>query len=445
MYTKAGPVLDNLLPDSAEALADVLLGISKSLAAQDDFALAVTWLDRAKSIIDGQDLERLSREAVELKLAINQALVTALISLPNATGIDRAEDVLRELETLGSPLVVLLLRLEVIQRKPAENFDDATYASLIRALLKTVKSPEGGGEQSASRLMQLIHHHIRKLHQKSPSLGCRLQDELIDSVRTVKDDCWLEKMIVFRFWMASQQRTAEDTIRELSEILTRLDQPLSPEAAMSVQALVSAKLEGEGEPAGPWCALALHPRLEKSGPANMQKLENRLLLDAISRGDMDAAMAVVHERGLMDRAKTDAMACYLIFKVALRTQDHGLAVECIEILGSGPQQQEYLSACVADAQQCGNGAVAVASMKELVERFEYQASTSLHLPALLRCMIRILHGLMEAEQTELGRSRISEDVVLAFDAVLCAIEKHPSLFDAREINWFSRTGLSAAE
>lgn len=88
--------------------------------------------------------------------------------------------------------------------------------------------------------------------------------------------------------------------------------------------------------------------------------------------------------------KDEPMTKYLMFKIAIRSDDTSLAAECLEFL-SRPSLggHEFLYACILDAQSVGSKTFAVEAMKTLVERYGPGDSASVHLPALIRCTIRL--------------------------------------------------------
>jgi hypothetical protein len=61
-------------PECAEDLADVLYELGKGLCNKKQYELAAVWLERALDAIDDQELDRLSDNASELRLAIMQQL-----------------------------------------------------------------------------------------------------------------------------------------------------------------------------------------------------------------------------------------------------------------------------------------------------------------------------------------------------------------------------------
>lgn len=230
MYTKAERLRQFLSPDYAERLADVLYEIGKSLSAQSDFAIAIKWLERANEVINGQELERLSREGLELRLAILQALVTALLGSGTPVGLDKAKNYVDFIEAeAGNKFVVSLLKLELLQKTPAEVFDSEAYAEVLRYILRNFSFSESA--------FKLIMHHIRKLHDKSPGAGCAVLDDFILTLSGAEKNAWLEKAVVTRMWMITNQRDSVESINAAKDVLGYLRTALSAEAAVAAQAV----------------------------------------------------------------------------------------------------------------------------------------------------------------------------------------------------------------
>lgn len=230
MYTKAERLRNFLTPDYAERLADILYEIGKSLSAKEDFTIATKWLERADETINRQSLESLSREGIELRLAILQALVTALLETGSRKDLERAKNHVDYIEAeVGNKLVVSLLRLELLQKTPAEVFDSDTYGNVLRHMIKDFNFTEPG--------FRLIIYHIRKLHDKSPGVGCAVLDDFILALAKAENDTWMEKAIITRMWMISNQRDTLSTIDAVRSVLSNLAKPLSAEAAIAAQAV----------------------------------------------------------------------------------------------------------------------------------------------------------------------------------------------------------------
>lgn len=230
MYSKAEHLHQFLTPEYAERLADVLYEIGKSLSAVRSFAIAGKWFKRANEIINGQELEQLSREGLELRLAILQALVTALLGTGTPEGLEEAKNYVDFIEAeAGNKFVVSLLKLELLQKMPAEVFDSEAYGDVLRRIIRTFTFSDAG--------FKLIMHHIRKLHDKSPGAGCAVLDDFIVALSGTEKDSWMEKAVVTRMWMIANQRDSVETIKAAQNVLEALKRPLGGEAAVAAQAV----------------------------------------------------------------------------------------------------------------------------------------------------------------------------------------------------------------
>ncbi|KAI1422777.1 meiosis protein SPO22/ZIP4 like-domain-containing protein [Xylaria sp. FL1777] len=139
LYASVGKLTTHLDTASAEKLADALFEIGRDLTLKKNSVLAVKWLERALELISAQEISQLSRDAIELKLAISQALIQAYLDIGTPDYINRAENHIAYIENgLGDKLVVLLFRTEVLLRSPAEVFDGKAYADIIRRMMRTV-------------------------------------------------------------------------------------------------------------------------------------------------------------------------------------------------------------------------------------------------------------------------------------------------------------------
>ena len=89
------------------------------------------------------------------------------------------------------------------------------------------------------------------------------------------------------------------------------------------------------------------------------------------------------------------MTAYLAFKVAIRCEDRVLAEQCIHTIGQAPDHVDFLGACIAESHKKGDIFCAIAALKKLQESYEYKDPNPIHLPALFRCLIRLLNILVE--------------------------------------------------
>ena len=232
MYTKAERLHQFLTPEYAERLADVLYEIGKSLTTKSDFSLAIKWLERANEVINSQSLDVLSREGIELRLAILQAMVTALLGIGAPDALEKARRYVGCIETeVGNKLVVSLLRLELLHKTPAEVFDSDAYADVLRRIIRNFNSTDSA--------FKLIVHHTRKLHDKSPGAGCTVLDEFISALVGEENPDWMERAVVTRMWMIINQRDSIETINSIRGVLSLVSRPLTAEAATAALAVCS--------------------------------------------------------------------------------------------------------------------------------------------------------------------------------------------------------------
>lgn len=237
MYVKTERLHKLLIPSYAERLGDLVYEIGKWLLTQHEYPLALKWLERANTLINAQSLEQLSREGVELRMAIMQAQVSAFLGIGTPDGLEKAKNLVDyvESEVGNTKLVVSLLKLELLQKTPAEVFDDDAYSEVLRRMIRNFNPSESG--------FKLIVHHIRKLHDKSPGAGCAVMDDFIIHLRNAeaKPD-WMEKVVIQRMWMIAHQRDSVATVEAVGSVVSQLSRPLSPEASVGAQAVSCACL-----------------------------------------------------------------------------------------------------------------------------------------------------------------------------------------------------------
>lgn len=114
----------------------------------------------------------------------------------------------------------------------------------------------------------------------------------------------------------------------------------------------------------------------------------------------------------------DPTTQYLMFRVTIRSGDVDLASECLEsIAAASDTSMELLYACVAESQRVGHKVLAVEAMKKLAEVHSYEQPGKVHLPALFRCTIMLLHGLLSDQ--EVNNDEVVVDLCKVFDAGAC--------------------------
>jgi len=223
MYGKIDLLTNTLDSRAAGTAADVLFEMGRDLSASQDFPMAVKWLDRAYDVLNRQDLEMLSREAVELRVVVVQSLVGALLGLNSAQASERARSLVAYIGSeLGDKPVVLIMELQLLLNSPGEVFDSEGYAGIIRRMIK--------GFSFSEPSFKLLLHHIRKLYDKSPSIGCATLDELLLALRGSSHTSWIERLVTTRVWMTMSHRDALESVEAAERALSQIDHQLSADA-----------------------------------------------------------------------------------------------------------------------------------------------------------------------------------------------------------------------
>jgi hypothetical protein len=235
MYNKAFLPERPLDPKTAENLADLLFEMGRDLLGKRQYDLAVKWLDRSFAVLNSQELDKLSIDAIELRTSIIQCSVKALLAVQQQDAIEQAQNLVSLLENeVGDKLVVLLLRLELLSVSN-EEFDSDGYSTVLQRITRSVVLTDA--------TFKLIVHHIRKLNDKSPSLACKALDELLTTrIFEAEREDWVETVLVNHLWMSTSQRDGNDVISSVQSVLdmvaSNVDKPISSSAAFAGQMVI---------------------------------------------------------------------------------------------------------------------------------------------------------------------------------------------------------------
>lgn len=94
----------------------------------------------------------------------------------------------------------------------------------------------------------------------------------------------------------------------------------------------------------------------------------------------------------------EPMTAYLAFKIALRQEDTDSALRCLEqISATSSSDPRYLYACCLEAQQAQDKIITIKALQHIVQEDLSRSSSSIHLPALLRTLIRLEVSLLNSE------------------------------------------------
>lgn len=134
------------------------------------------------------------------------------------------------------------------------------------------------------------------------------------------------------------------------------------------------------------------PRRPKS---RTDYLHRKLLLCALARKDIGNAKEIFSS--MSDMGKNETMSRFLMYKIAVRCGDTGLAAECLQTISSSTTTDPtILYACCLDAQNAGNKPQLLATLQLVLEKYGYGAPSGVHLPALLRLTISLMvHSIEE--------------------------------------------------
>ncbi|KAA8565380.1 hypothetical protein EYC84_011087 [Monilinia fructicola] len=432
---------------TTESLSDTLYEMGKALLEKGQHALAVKWLERAYEVLNGDELDKLSVDATELRVSIIQTLVKALLHEKTTESIRRARDLVGLLEAeLGDRLVVFLLKLELLIEIPNEPFDGLAYSAILNKMTRVmVINP---------RNLRLFMFHVRKLHEKAPSKACTVLDEMIrlriKELAVMME--WLEKAILTRIWMTVSGRDTNESsaVTEgfLSIIAENVEKHIGVEATMAAHTLLWKKIEesyglGQYATAEKWCRLAMHKLFLTPGEENMAKIARKLLLCALGRGEFDCARDVFGS--MSDTAKEEPLTRFLMYKIAIRSGDVELAAECLEKVTSCSEDPTLLFACVLDAQKAGNKNIVLDALWMVLDKCGYGAREDVYLPSIIRTIIILLVGVIESEGSPTNKTGENiEKLCKLFEGALHAVQKaqNRELWTILELEWFSKNSYN---
>lgn len=109
---------------------------------------------------------------------------------------------------------------------------------------------------------------------------------------------------------------------------------------------------------------------------------------------------------MSNSAKEEPLTRFLMYKIAIRSEEIELAAECLEKVASCSEGTSLLFACVLDAQQVGNKNHVLDALWLVLDRCGYGAQENVHLPSIIRMIIVLLCGMIDAENTP---SRYAKD------------------------------------
>ena len=137
-FTKASITGDGKHPELLETAADLCYEIGRSQQHQKLSESALSWLERAYQLINGADMDSLSMENEDLRLAIAASFVDSLTGTPDSANISRAWNLLTSLEQdhgLGNRMAVLAMQLNLLMK-----VDDVDITAVSSAVSRMIRS-----------------------------------------------------------------------------------------------------------------------------------------------------------------------------------------------------------------------------------------------------------------------------------------------------------------
>jgi hypothetical protein len=130
-------------------------------------------------------------------------------------------------------------------------------------------------------------------------------------------------------------------------------------------------------------------------------LGRKLLLCALARKDISSAREIFGSMSTV--AQNEPMTRFLMYKIALRSGEHELAADSLHIISSSSKKDStLLYACCLDARDVGNKVTLLAALQLVLEKYDYGAPKTIHLPSLLRITIGLTESILEESKASEG-------------------------------------------
>lgn len=235
MLARLEPLRQDLDTNSTEMIADALQHIGADFAQKQDHPMALKWLKRAQQTINSSDIDELSVDGLEIRLAICQSLFRALLSQMTPEALQEAEELVSLMEDqVGDKPVVLHWRLEILQKVPKEEFNAQAYASILRRMVRAF--------DCSDETFRFLLHHIKELREMSATLACGLLDEfMLQRVIPSGKTDYIAKTLVRRVWLVVMGDGSMNTLSNLEKLLTTTYdatfKPVEPDVAGAAQSV----------------------------------------------------------------------------------------------------------------------------------------------------------------------------------------------------------------
>lgn len=141
----------------------------------------------------------------------------------------------------------------------------------------------------------------------------------------------------------------------------------------------------------------------------------------------------------------------MMFKIAIRCNDIEAASECLQLINKfSHDDPNLLYACVLESQKAQETALSLTALQLVLEKYEHNEPPGVHLPALLRCTIRMLLKQVDSPEVdgEAALQNLINQICKTFDAAAIYARK-PNASDngmrlLNELEWFSKNAYNLA-
>ena len=400
------------------------------------------WLERAYNILQKWDFTS-SFDGPELRLNVLHTYTRSLFALGQDDESTRS--------------VLNTLKSEYPQRLPVLLLQMESYADpddLQTTLKETIQTM-----QLMDSTFKLVIHHLHVLRNLDldRAIGA-LTYFIIQRLIPEGTQDWTEGAIMTFVWMIAHDLDCCDRHRELVayfdtfQEVHRNNRPLlSPEAQQSAIVLLWKRIENlfETDPsaAAKWCQ-ATCVVLSGADEQTISKIKRKQVACHIAAENWEQAQCELDR--IPESRKADNLTRYLIYSVAIRSNDEALAERALSTLASAPKDADkLLFACVSETNKHGSPSIQAKLLQRILDKYSNDPNPDVNICALLRATARLLWQVLEQSQDE-----VDEEILERLCAIFKAAKNYSvkcngdeavgETFDELECEWFSKNGYSLA-
>lgn len=413
-----------------EALCDLLLEIGLQELRRSNTAEAITWLGRAYSCLQSEDLKA-NFLATDLHLNVLHAYFRALHKSADIDHLQLAGQVMGELrQEYGTKLSVRLLFLESMKPGLPSN-----VAQFTQTLTEMVYS---------APLVDTTHHlilyHVSILYEFDPYSAQDIFGQYINK-RLAPESMtnWTEEALIQYLWLCAgcggnaQLMDASELHFKLDEVSVALVSTLSYDAAQAAQSIVwkvITQFGSENSQASTisWCRIGLHRLFEQSDDASIGKLERKLAMCYLSTSDLEAAQSVLDRMSFLRR--NHRLSHFLAYALAIRTDHEVEAQVALNTIANAPEDNSILLlACAGEVKRHGSAMEIARLLQRLFDRQVQRPIIGIEKTSLLKSVTQVLIRVTEEEHFR-DNEEIFVRLCASFKAASSQLEKTSVLWFA---------------